>query len=388
MRSLLTRGALVRCALFVALVLAGQGLHAQILRTADATRRGLRETDFPRLVKLADEVYAYEDLNGDLKGNLAFTTNSLIVITTDGVVVVDGQGSVAKTKRLVERIKTLTPQPIKYMIVGADHGDHVAGNSAFPAGTTFISHPTSKSVIEAMAAGLPVVVSNWNGYRAAVKDGENGVMIARHARKNVDQVAGYHHSAGAYDYSGLGWTALVRIPVEEAYASIDSLTFKMVVVLLVTAAVTLVLGALIGVGTARPIIRLTGTMQELAHGNNAVDIPSAGLRSTLLVDEVTFLRDADGTTTRQAVRSLLATSGSRSVSAMASEIFAAMSGGVFGGATTANQAIARNPGNISAIEGTSGNSATRVSLPTPSAFSLPSRTRGNTLPRLSTSMST
>ena len=43
----------------------------------------------PALVPLAPNVWAYEDLNGDLKGNLAFTTNSLIVVTTDGVAIVD-----------------------------------------------------------------------------------------------------------------------------------------------------------------------------------------------------------------------------------------------------------------------------------------------------------
>jgi glyoxylase-like metal-dependent hydrolase (beta-lactamase superfamily II) len=134
------------------LVVVSTAIDAQLVRTADATIRGLRETDFPRIVKLADDVYAYEDLNGDLKSNIAFTTNSLIVVTTGGVVVVDAQGSVAKTKRLVDRIKTLTAQPIKYVIIGADHGDHVAGNSAFPVGTTFVAHPTSKAAIEAMAA--------------------------------------------------------------------------------------------------------------------------------------------------------------------------------------------------------------------------------------------
>lgn len=124
---------------------------AQLVRTADATVRGLREQDFPRLVPLAPNVWAYEDLNGDLKSNLAFTTNSLIVATSEGVVVVDGQGSVAKTRRLVERVKTLTPQPIKFVVIGADHGDHVAGNSAFPPGVTFLAHPTSKRVIEGMS---------------------------------------------------------------------------------------------------------------------------------------------------------------------------------------------------------------------------------------------
>ena len=126
--------------------------QAQVLRTADATLRGFRGNDFPRIITLAENVYAYEDLNGDLSSNLAFTTNSLIVVTTEGVVVVDGQGSVAKTRRLVEEIRKLTPQPIRYVIVGADHGDHVAGNSAFPSGAIHIAHPTSKAVIERMAA--------------------------------------------------------------------------------------------------------------------------------------------------------------------------------------------------------------------------------------------
>jgi glyoxylase-like metal-dependent hydrolase (beta-lactamase superfamily II) len=125
---------------------------AQIVRTADAAVRGLRDSDFPRIVTLAENVYAYEDLNGDLRGNLAFTTNSLIVVTSEGVVVVDGQGSVAKTRRMVERIRTISPQPIRYVIIGADHGDHIAGNSAFPTGVTFIAHPTSKAVIERTAA--------------------------------------------------------------------------------------------------------------------------------------------------------------------------------------------------------------------------------------------
>ena len=134
------------------LLLVAVSAQAQVLRTADATLRGFRENDFPRIITLAENVYAYEDLNGDLGSNLAFTTNSLIIVTTEGVVVVDGQGSVAKTRRLVEEIRKLTPQPIRYVVIGADHGDHVAGNSAFPPSATLIAHPTSKKVIEAMAA--------------------------------------------------------------------------------------------------------------------------------------------------------------------------------------------------------------------------------------------
>jgi glyoxylase-like metal-dependent hydrolase (beta-lactamase superfamily II) len=125
--------------------------QAQVVRTADATVRGMRMEDFPRLVKLADNVYAYEDLNGDLSGNLAFTTNSLIVITSEGVLVADGQGSEAKTKRMVDEIGRLTSQPIRYMVVCADHGDHIAGNAALPPNTTLIAHPLSKARIDEAA---------------------------------------------------------------------------------------------------------------------------------------------------------------------------------------------------------------------------------------------
>jgi glyoxylase-like metal-dependent hydrolase (beta-lactamase superfamily II) len=140
------------CGVVLPVLLVCTGAAQAQVRTADATVRGMRDSDFPRIVKLAENVYGYEDLNGTLDSNLAFTTNSLIVVTTDGVMVVDGQGSVAKTKRLVDEIRKITPQPIKYVVIGADHGDHVAGNSAFPAGAVHIAHPTSKRVMEAMAA--------------------------------------------------------------------------------------------------------------------------------------------------------------------------------------------------------------------------------------------
>ena len=88
------------------------------------TVRGLRESDFPRVLKLGDNVYAYEELANPIGSNASFTTNSLIVITPDGVVVADAQGSEAATKRLIEEIGKITPLPIRYVIVGADHEQH------------------------------------------------------------------------------------------------------------------------------------------------------------------------------------------------------------------------------------------------------------------------
>ena len=143
-----------RSLMVAALLLSGAVVQGQVVRTADADVRGFRANDFPRITQLADNVYAYEDLMGELGTSFAFTTNSLIVVTSQGVVVADAQGSVAKTKRMVEEIGKLTTQPIKYVVICADHMDHIAGNSAFPAGVTFIAHPTSKAVIERAAVRL------------------------------------------------------------------------------------------------------------------------------------------------------------------------------------------------------------------------------------------
>src|SRR5438132_9462163 len=84
-----------------------------IVRTGDPIKRGLREVDFPRTVKVADNIYTYEDFHA---GDEKFTTTSLFVVTNDGVLVADGQGSPAATKGLVDAIARTTPQPIKYVI--------------------------------------------------------------------------------------------------------------------------------------------------------------------------------------------------------------------------------------------------------------------------------
>jgi glyoxylase-like metal-dependent hydrolase (beta-lactamase superfamily II) len=124
--------------------------HAQTLvRTGDIAIRGLKATDFPRITKLADNVYGYEQLDPTKKG---LTANNLIVVTTSGVLVAEGQGTVDNVRRLVSDIATITPQPIRYVVIGSEHGDHMGGDSAFPDGVTFIAHPFSKANLERQAA--------------------------------------------------------------------------------------------------------------------------------------------------------------------------------------------------------------------------------------------
>ncbi len=129
-------------------------------RTADPTKRGYTEADFPRVQKLAEGIYTYEALRS--AGEERFTTVSLFVVTDEGVLVADGQGSPDETARLVQAVAGVTDQPIRHVVICSDHGDHTGGNVAFPPGTTFYAHPTSAEVLRESAAhpreGAPPVV--------------------------------------------------------------------------------------------------------------------------------------------------------------------------------------------------------------------------------------
>ena len=132
---------------FIALTLfAPFGYGQSVVRTADPAKRGLKDTDFPRIKKLADGVYSYEQLRAS--GQEKFTTVSMFIVGSDGVLVADGQGNQAETKRMIDEIAKITNQPIKWVVICSDHGDHTNGNDQFPSTATFIGHPTSKTNLE------------------------------------------------------------------------------------------------------------------------------------------------------------------------------------------------------------------------------------------------
>lgn len=126
-------------------------------RTAYPEKRGLKLTEFPRLVKLADNVYGYEEIRSP-----GFTTVSMIVVGSKGVLIADGQGNVAQMQTMLDKIKTITTQPIKWYVVGSDHGDHTAGNSVLPAGITYVVSAFSKTQLakDSAIAKTPAMTGN------------------------------------------------------------------------------------------------------------------------------------------------------------------------------------------------------------------------------------
>ncbi len=119
------------------------------VRTAYPENRGFKLTDFPRTIKLAENVYGYEDIRQP-----GFTTVSLFVVGNDGVLIADGQGSLDATKKMLGEIAKVTAKPIKWYIVGSDHGDHTAGNAALPKDLTYAVTPLSRQQMKLDAPAM------------------------------------------------------------------------------------------------------------------------------------------------------------------------------------------------------------------------------------------
>ena len=136
-------------ALSVALVLIFSLPSVAQVRTAYPEKRGLKLSEFPRVVRLADNVYGYEEIRQP-----GFTTVSLFVIGSDGVLIADGQGSPAATQTMLNHIAKVTNKPPKWYIVGSDHGDHTAGNAVLPKDITYIVSKTSQAQMKLAAPAM------------------------------------------------------------------------------------------------------------------------------------------------------------------------------------------------------------------------------------------
>ena len=121
----------------------------ELVRTADPYARGYTDDDFPRIRELATDIYSYEQLRS--AGDERFTTVSMFVVTSEGVLVADGQGSVEETQRMIDHIAEITDEPITHVVICSDHGDHTGGNSAFPSDAVFLAHTTSAATLAASA---------------------------------------------------------------------------------------------------------------------------------------------------------------------------------------------------------------------------------------------
>jgi len=96
--------------------------------------------------------------------------------------------------------------------------------------------------------------------------GKTGFDEAVHARKQVLQIAGYTHLKGALGFSGMNWSILVRVPVDEALAQSMAIQKHILIAVLICSVLVILLGIVIG---RKIVSRLTPMME-------VVDLASKG----------------------------------------------------------------------------------------------------------------
>jgi cyclase len=100
--------------------------------------------------KVADDVYAFIGKLND--------ANALVVVTTQGVVVVDTGNNPPETRLLQTFIESVTSQPVRYVIISQNHGDHSGGTPAFAPPAHVIVHDR---VAKDWASWKPYQVKAW-----------------------------------------------------------------------------------------------------------------------------------------------------------------------------------------------------------------------------------
>jgi len=82
------------------------------------------------------------------------------VVTDSGVVVIDAMASPRQAEELVQAIRSVTPQPIKWLVLTHHHSDHHFGAIVFRRlGAKVIAHPDRR--VLASEAGEDALIADW-----------------------------------------------------------------------------------------------------------------------------------------------------------------------------------------------------------------------------------
>ncbi|MEE8439952.1 MAG: MBL fold metallo-hydrolase [Micropepsaceae bacterium] len=100
--------------------------------------------------EVADGVYAFLGRRND--------ANALVVVTNAGVVLVDTGNNPPETRRLQEFIRSVTDQPVRYVVISQNHGDHIGGLPLFAPPAQTIAH---EKVAEHWASWRPHQINSW-----------------------------------------------------------------------------------------------------------------------------------------------------------------------------------------------------------------------------------
>ena len=123
-------------------------------------------------------------------GDVGLDGNSVVIISEDGVLVFDSNGTPAAAEAVLAEIRKLTDQPIRYLVHSHWHWDHWYGaevyRRAFP-GLQVISHQRTRALMAgpAIAFNQPGLDSDLPAHLAEV---ERGLAAARSKGRPAEEV--------------------------------------------------------------------------------------------------------------------------------------------------------------------------------------------------------
>jgi cyclase len=121
----------------------------------------------PQIRKFADGIYVYVGKN--------FNSNAGIILTQDGVVLIDSGHSPTDSRAILDAIRKLTPLPVRFLIDTEPHPDHTTGHFVFPTATIIAAAGAGDSMrarerqvpdrIARLAATSPEMKAALEGYK-------------------------------------------------------------------------------------------------------------------------------------------------------------------------------------------------------------------------------
>ena len=106
-----------------------------------------------KLVQVAPHSYYVQGMAGTAIENEGFISNAGVVITDEGVVVIDALGSPSLAQKLMQQIRKVTDKPVVKLIVTHYHADHVLGLQYFKGlGAEVIAPSGAEKYLESPAA--------------------------------------------------------------------------------------------------------------------------------------------------------------------------------------------------------------------------------------------
>ncbi len=98
---------------------------------------------------MAEKTITFSEIGPDI---YAFTAegdpNTAVIVGDDGCIVFDAQATPAMAKSVIERVKTVTDKPIKYVVLSHYHAVRVLGASAYKAQGIVASSETQRLIVE------------------------------------------------------------------------------------------------------------------------------------------------------------------------------------------------------------------------------------------------